>query len=90
MKMFLTRLGEDSRMVVTGDLSQSDLPAGSAGLGEAAGFLRGVEGVGVAEFTERDVVRHALVTRIVAAYGAHERKTLKDRKGAPSVRGKRE
>ena len=90
MKMFLTRLGEDSRMVVTGDLSQSDLPAGSSGLAEAAEFLRGVEGVGVAEFTERDVVRHALVTRIVAAYGAHERKTLKDRKGAPSVRGKRE
>ena len=77
-------------MVVTGDLSQSDLPAESAGLAEAVEFLRGVEGVGVAEFTENDVVRHALVTRIVAAYGAHERRAPKDREGAPSVRGKRE
>jgi phosphate starvation-inducible protein PhoH and related proteins len=69
MKMFLTRLGEDSRMVVTGDPSQSDLPGGRAeGLAEALSILEGVEGVGVARFSEHDVVRHALVGRIVGAY----------------------
>ncbi len=71
MKMFLTRLGEDSRMVVTGDPSQSDLPGGRAeGLNEAIELLQGVEGVAVARFTEKDVVRHPLVTRIVRAYEA--------------------
>jgi len=69
MKMFLTRLGEDSRMVVTGDPSQSDLPGGRGeGLSEALRILHGVEGSAVAQFSEKDVVRHALVTRIVAAY----------------------
>jgi phosphate starvation-inducible protein PhoH and related proteins len=69
MKMALTRLGEDSHMVVTGDPSQSDLPGGqAAGLNEALGFLEGIEGVGVARFAEKDVVRHAIVARIVAAY----------------------
>ena len=69
MKMFLTRLGEDSRMVVTGDPSQSDLPGRKAeGLEEALAILHGIEGSAVARFSERDVVRHALVTRIVAAY----------------------
>ena len=77
MKMCLTRLGEESRMVVTGDPSQSDLPAGPAGLTEAVSFLEGVEGVGVARFSEADVVRHALVTRIVTAYQAHEAKRAK-------------
>ena len=69
MKMALTRLGEDSHMVVTGDPSQSDLPGGVAlGLNEALGILEGVEGVRVARFAEKDVVRHPLVGRIVAAY----------------------
>ena len=69
MKMFLTRLGDDSQMVVTGDPSQSDLPGGRAeGLNEALTILEGAEGVGVARFSEKDVVRHALVSRIVAAY----------------------
>ena len=69
MKMALTRLGEDSHMVVTGDPSQSDLPGGRAeGLNEALAFLGGVEGVGVSRFGEKDVVRHPLVARIVAAY----------------------
>ncbi|MDE2182619.1 MAG: PhoH family protein [Alphaproteobacteria bacterium] len=73
MKMFLTRLGEDSRMVVTGDPSQSDLPGGRAeGLDQALAILRDVEGAAVARFNEKDVVRHALVTRIVAAYNAAE------------------
>ena len=72
MKMCLTRLGEESRMVITGDPSQSDLPSGPQGLIEAVAYLENIEGVGVARFSEADVVRHALVTRIVAAYQAHE------------------
>ena len=72
MKMFLTRLGENSRMAVTGDLSQVDLPAGArSGLAEALTVLDGVEGVGILRFTEADVVRHPLVTRIVRAYDRH-------------------
>lgn len=80
MKMFLTRLGEDSRMVVTADPSQSDLPEGPEGLEQAIHFLDGVEGVGVAWFTAADVVRHPLVTRIVAAYDQHEQGS-KSRRG---------
>ena len=58
--------------MVTGDPSQSDLPGGRAeGLNEALSILEGVEGVGIARFAEGDVVRHALVSRIVAAYTAH-------------------
>jgi phosphate starvation-inducible PhoH-like protein len=75
MKMALTRLGEDSQMVVTGDRTQSDLPGGRAeGLDEALEILEGVEGVGVARFSEADVVRHALVGRIVAAYNKKDAK----------------
>jgi phosphate starvation-inducible PhoH-like protein len=73
MKMFLTRLGENSRMVVTGDLSQIDLPAGAtSGLADALETLAGVEGIGVVRFTADDVVRHGLVTRIVEAYDARK------------------
>ncbi|MEZ5786418.1 MAG: PhoH family protein [Xanthobacteraceae bacterium] len=69
MKMFLTRLGENSRMIVTGDPSQVDLPPGqTSGLIEAVRLLAGVEGIGHAPFTEADVIRHELVGRIVAAY----------------------
>jgi phosphate starvation-inducible PhoH-like protein len=69
MKMFLTRLGEGSRMVVTGDPTQVDLPPGSAsGLADAVSKLKGVEGVAATEFSRADIVRHALVGRIVAAY----------------------
>ena len=74
MKMFLTRLGEDSRMVVTGDASQSDLPGGRAeGLNEALTILSGVEGVATAHFSDKDVVRHPLVGRIVRAYDNQSR-----------------
>ncbi|HZB92701.1 MAG TPA: PhoH family protein, partial [Stellaceae bacterium] len=75
MKMFLTRLGENARMAVTGDLSQIDLPPGAqCGLRDALETLHGVEGVAVIEFTEADVVRHALVSRIVRAYDQRERR----------------
>ena len=69
MKMFLTRLGENSRMIVTGDPSQVDLPPGqTSGLAEATRLLADVEGVGHIVFTAADVIRHELVARIVAAY----------------------
>jgi phosphate starvation-inducible PhoH-like protein len=69
MKMFLTRLGENSRMIVTGDPSQVDLPNGQpSGLAEAVRLLDGIEGVGLVAFSAQDVVRHELVGRIVDAY----------------------
>ncbi len=69
MKMFLTRLGEGSRMVVTGDPTQVDLPAGvTSGLADAVAVLHGVSGVASVGFSNSDIVRHALVGRIVAAY----------------------
>src|SRR5947199_7350303 len=69
MKMFLTRLGENGRMIVTGDPSQTDLPSGqTSGLSEAIRLLTDVEGVGHVAFTKDDVVRHELVARIVHAY----------------------
>lgn len=69
MRMVLTRLGENSRMVVTGDPTQMDLPAGQlSGLIEAAQVLQGVEGVAICELTAADVVRHPLVQRLVTAY----------------------
>ncbi len=70
MKMFLTRLGEGSRMVITGDPTQIDLPPGTpSGLVEASRILENVPGIGFMRFAETDVVRHPLVGRIVAAYG---------------------
>ncbi|MFI0395144.1 PhoH family protein [Paracoccus jiaweipingae] len=69
MKMFLTRLGEGSRMVVTGDRTQIDLPRGiESGLVEAERILKGIKGVGFNYFTASDVVRHHLVARIIEAY----------------------
>jgi phosphate starvation-inducible PhoH-like protein len=74
MKMFLTRLGEGSRMVVTGDPTQVDLPLGTrSGLADALDALRGVPEAVVTRFTEQDVVRHNLVARIVSAYEARDR-----------------
>ncbi|UTW58639.1 PhoH family protein [Kordiimonas sp. SCSIO 12603] len=70
MKMFLTRFGENSRMVVCGDPSQVDLPRGTrSGLRHALDILRGVDGIAVTRFNQKDVVRHPLVARIVDAYG---------------------
>ncbi len=69
MKMFLTRMGEGTRMVITGDLSQIDLPAGQrSGLRDALETLEGLPGIGVNRFGTRDVVRHPLVAAIVNAY----------------------
>ena len=74
MKMFLTRLGYNSKAVVTGDLSQTDLPFGKkSGLSIASKILRGIDGIGIFEFSERDVVRHSLVRKIINAYDKYER-----------------
>jgi phosphate starvation-inducible PhoH-like protein len=73
MKMFLTRLGFGSKAVVTGDITQIDLPTGKAsGLVEAMKIVTGVEGISFVHFDDRDVVRHKLVQQIVKAYEAHQ------------------
>ena len=73
MKMFLTRIGFGSKAVVTGDVTQTDLPAGKpSGLRHVIDVLRNVEGIGFNFFESRDVVRHPLVQRIVRAYEARE------------------
>lgn len=73
MKMFLTRLGFGSKMVITGDLTQIDLPKGQlSGLAQACRILQGVQGIAVTEFAESDVVRHEVVARIIRAYEQFE------------------
>ncbi len=80
MKMFLTRLGENSRMAITGDPSQVDLPLGAkSGLVDALDVLSGVKEVSTVRFTDADVVRHPLVTRVVKAYNARDRGLLDPR-----------
>lgn len=83
MKMFLTRLGEGSRMIITGDPTQTDLPPQQkSGLSEAIGLLSGVEGIGHIRFQDVDVVRHDLVRRIVGAYEAAARRASPQGAGA--------
>ncbi len=73
MKMFLTRLGENARMVVTGDLSQVDLPGGArSGLRDAVNVLKDVDGVAFLNFTAKDVIRHQLVSRVIEAYDTRD------------------
>lgn len=77
MKMFLTRIGFGSKVVITGDASQKDLGAGTrSGLDIAAKVLSGVEGIAFCNLTSRDVVRHPLVQKIVKAYEDYENKQL--------------
>ena len=74
MKMFLTRLGMNSKAVVTGDPSQTDLPFGKkSGLGVAARILKGIDGISIHTFSDRDVVRHHLVQKIINAYDRYEK-----------------
>lgn len=73
MRMFLTRLGWNSKMIITGDLTQVDLPRGQkSGLREAIEVLSGIDDIAIVELTDKDIVRHKLVTRIVKAYDKHE------------------
>ncbi len=90
MKMFLTRLGENSRMVVTGDPSQDDLPPGTAsGLNDAVAKLDDVGGVAVVRFNERDIVRHPLVETILHAYRADAQSPPTMAEPPPTHRGRR-
>ena len=74
MKMFLTRIGFNSKVIVTGDITQTDLPPGKkSGLAEAIQILRGIPGIGIVELTGKDIVRHELVQQIVEAYAAREK-----------------
>ena len=73
MKMFLTRMGVNSKMVITGDVTQIDLPADKmSGLKQAVRVLKDVEGIGICELTDQDVVRHVMVQRIIKAYADYE------------------
>ena len=76
MKMFLTRIGIGAKAVVTGDITQIDLPKGhKSGLNEAISILKGVRGLAFTHFKKEDVVRHPLVARIVEAYESHTKQT---------------
>ncbi len=82
MKMFLTRIGFGSKVVVTGDITQIDLPKKEhSGLVEALRILKGIEGIDFVWFSQDDVVRHPIVARIISAYEAHERDTDKAQEG---------
>lgn len=74
IRMFLTRMGWNTKMIITGDMTQIDLPRGQkSGLTEALSILNGVEGIGFVTLGQKDIVRHKLVTRIVNAYDAHDK-----------------
>jgi phosphate starvation-inducible PhoH-like protein len=80
MKMFLTRLGYGSKAVVTGDITQIDLPKGkNSGLVEATKILNNVEGIKLCTLTNKDVVRHPLVQRIINAYEKYENKKTRNK-----------
>ncbi|MDO9557162.1 MAG: PhoH family protein [Coriobacteriia bacterium] len=81
MKMFLTRLGFGSKVVITGDITQVDLVGGKSGLKEVRAILKGVKDVEFVELNSRDVVRHRLVQRIVTAYGEYEEKKARESDG---------
>jgi phosphate starvation-inducible protein PhoH and related proteins len=93
MKMFLTRLGYDSKAVITGDVTQVDLPDGrKSGLSDAIRLLGNVEGIGMCRFSDVDVVRHPLVQRIIRAYDSRDesRRRGQQRDDEPqSARGER-
>jgi phosphate starvation-inducible PhoH-like protein len=77
MKMFLTRIGFNSKAVVTGDVTQIDLPEGNlSGLNEAVRILHGIEDIAVSRLTPKDVVRHPLVQQIINAYDKHEARAV--------------
>ncbi len=81
MKMFLTRIGFNSKVIVTGDITQTDLPTGKkSGLAEAIRILRDIPGIGIVELTGKDIVRHELVQKIVEAYDAAGNGTLSEGK----------
>jgi phosphate starvation-inducible PhoH-like protein len=86
MKMFLTRLGYNSKAVITGDVTQTDLEGRQSGLAHALRILDNVEGIGVVRFTEKDVVRHPLVQKIIVAYDRFDREREAARTAATALR----
>ena len=79
MKMFLTRIGFNSKVIVTGDITQTDLPPGKkSGLDEAIRLLQGIPGIGIVQLTGKDIVRHELVQQIVEAYAEKEIRERKE------------
>jgi phosphate starvation-inducible PhoH-like protein len=90
MKMFLTRLGYNSKAVVTGDLTQTDLPSGQkSGLSEAVKILEGIDDIEIHAFTERDVVRHKLVQKIILAYEKFDREKRERAEARKSAEAKK-
>ena len=80
IRMFLTRMGCSTRMIITGDMTQIDLPRGQkSGLKEALNILEDVEGISIVNLTQKDIVRHKLVTRIVNAYDKYDKMKEKER-----------
>ena len=80
IRMFLTRMGTNTKMIITGDMTQIDLPRDQrSGLKEALKILEGVEGIGVVNLGQKDIVRHKLVTRIVNAYDKYDKKRTEER-----------
>jgi phosphate starvation-inducible PhoH-like protein len=85
IKMFLTRMGMNAKMIITGDTSQIDLPRSTtSGLVQALRVLRGIEGIGKIEFGKKDIVRHHLVQRIVEAYEAYDKAEAEAHKANPA------
>lgn len=90
IKMFLTRMGHDTKMIITGDMTQVDLPRSvRSGLAEAIQVLGGVKGISMIMMNDKDIVRHRLVTSIVKAYDAYERKRDEEQR-LKKQRGKEE
>lgn len=86
IKMFLTRLGMNAKMIITGDVTQIDLPRSTqSGLTRALDVLRGVKGIGRVEFGKKDIVRHALVQRIVEAYERAEKESAAQTETEPET-----
>ncbi|MDO4173016.1 MAG: PhoH family protein, partial [Prevotellaceae bacterium] len=82
IRMFLTRMGWNTKMIITGDLTQVDLPKGQkSGLREALEVLRGIDGIGIVNLTGKDIVRHKLVTSIVKAYERMEKREINEQVG---------
>ena len=83
IKMFLTRMGMNTKMIVTGDMTQIDLPASqTSGLVQALRILKGVKGISFVELSKKDIVRHKLVERIVDAYEKFDKEAKAERKGS--------
>src|SRR5262249_40284423 len=91
MKMFLTRMGLDSKAVITGDITQTDLPRGQkSGLRDALELVAGIRGIGTVQFSDQDVVRHPLVAALIRAYDQRDRARFEAREAREDAEGRGE